>query len=461
MKQIRNSLGIVFYEQTIAVSEVESTGEMYRVRRCAEFKMPDGTAIENITSQQSEFGAFLKEHGFKSRKAVVGISAKHIASALLKIPPIEDEDTLQKTIKMHLERKLEGDFSDIVFDCWNSRNTHTDTILALMTLKKTVAAIQGFLATFKITPLRITNSSLGLDFVTTAGVDCNIVNFPESLEVFIFQNQQLKSVLNISKKSNGTFDAEWADEVARQIHRALWSLSSNESPPNYTLWATNRDAASVGQQLNRTLSNVNQIEIKARDGSAFFSGLCEVAARLAGRMMAADPVGINFLNGHHHAKTAVIPKQWWSRIAIGAAAVFLLLGIYFYGWYADSKAIDRYQQNLDSMSENVPAAKKMIDQVGYARQWFRRQPVHLENLRELTLAFPSSSDIWLTSLAVDPSLNQVIAGRATNEDAILDMVDKLKANPLFKDIKLLYIRKMGQNTDVMTFAINFNCRQEQ
>ena len=113
------------------------------------------------------------------------------------------------------------------------------------------------------------------------------------------------------------------------------------------------------------------------------------------------------------------------------------------------------------MSKNVPAAKKMIDQVGYARQWFRHQPVHLENLRELTLAFPRSSDIWLTSLAVDPSLNQVIAGRATNEDAILDVVDKLKANPLFKDIKLLHIRKMGQNTDVMTFAINFNCRQEQ
>jgi len=461
MKQIRNSLGIVFYGQTIAVSEVESTGEACRVRRCAEFKMPDGTAIEDIASQQSKFGEFLREHAFKSRRAVVGISAKHIASALLKIPPIENADTRQKTIKIHLERKLEADFSDIVFDCWDCRLTHTDTILALMTLKKTVAAIQGFLAASKITPLWITNSSLGLDLATTAGVDCNIVNFPESLEVFIFQNQHLKSVLNISKKSNGTFDAELADEVSRQIHRALWSLPSNESQPDYTLWTMNRDNAAVGQQLRRTLGNVKQNEIKGLDGSAFFSGLCDVAGRLAGRMVDAGPVGINFLNGHHHTKTAAIPKQWWSRIAIGAAAVFLLLGIYFYGWYADSKAIGRYQQNLDSMSENVPAAKKMIDQVGYARQWFKRQPVHLENLRELTLAFPRSSDIWLTSLAVDPSLNQVIAGRATNEDAILDVVDKLKANPLFKDIKLLYIRKMGQNTDVMTFAINFNCRQEQ
>jgi hypothetical protein len=319
-------------------------------------------------------------------------------------------------------------------------------------------AIKAFLVASKITPRWITNSSLGLDFVTTTGIDCDIVNYPESLEVFIFQDQNLKSVLNISKKNQGTFDAELADEVSRQINRALWSLSANSNRPHYTVWSTNRDAAAVGQQLTRTLSNLKQIEIKGPDSSTFFSGLCDLAARLADKMITAGPVGINFLNGHHQAKTAAIPKQWWSRIAIGVATIFLLLGIYFYGWYADSKAIGRYQQNLDAMSENVPAAKKMIEQIGYAKQWFSHEPVHLENLRELTLAFPPNSNIWLTSLAVDPSLNQVITGRATSEDAILDVVDKLKANPLFKDIKLLYIRKMGANTTVMTFAINFNCR---
>ena len=104
---------------------------------------------------------------------------------------------------------------------------------------------------------------------------------------------------------------------------------------------------------------------------------------------------------------------------------------------------------------------KMIDQVSHAKKWFNREPLHLEHLRELTMVFPRSSDIWLTSLAVDPSLNQVIAGRATSEDAILDVVDTLKANPLFKDIELLYIRKMGNKTTLMTFAINFNCQGDQ
>ena len=122
MKQIRNSLGIVFYKQTIAVSEVKIVDNSCQVQHCAEYKIPDGITMEDIALQQSGFGAFLKENGFKSRKAIVGISAKQIVSTLLKIPPIEDADTRQNTIKIHLGHKLQAEFSDMVFDCWQDHH---------------------------------------------------------------------------------------------------------------------------------------------------------------------------------------------------------------------------------------------------------------------------------------------------------------------------------------------------
>ena len=459
MKQIRNSLGIVFYEQTIAVAEVESNGGGCQVRRSAEFKMSDGMTIENLPSQQAKFAAFLKENGFKSRHAIVGISAKQIVSTLLKVPPIQDAQMRRETIQIHLERKLEVEFSDIVFDCWGQTSAGTDT-LALMTLKKTVAAIKAFLASFKITPLYLTANSLALDFGVSGGVDCHIVHYPASVEAFVFQGQSLQAVLNVSRPHRDTFDDDFGDEIARQVSRILWALSLKGDSPNYTVWTTNADAATVGQQLGRTFENLKTRQIKSIDGSAA-GNLCDIASQLARRAVTADPTGINFLNGHPHAKSVIISKQWYSRIAMVAATVLILLGLYFYGWYADCREIAQYEENLQSMSENVKDAEQMIKRVGTARQWFARQPVHLDNLRELTLAFPRNSDIWLTSLAVDESLNQVIAGRAMNEDAILDVVDKLKANERFKDIKLLYIRKMGKGTDVMTFAINFHCRGEQ
>ncbi|MCK5565367.1 MAG: hypothetical protein KAJ07_08980 [Planctomycetes bacterium] len=461
MKQIRNSLGIVFYGQTIAVSEVKSVGNSCQVRCCAEFTMPDGVTIENIASQQAKFGDFLKENGFKSKRAVIGISAKQIVSTSLKIPPIEDADTRQQTIKIQLERELNVDFSDIVFDCWDSHCKNDETILTMMTLKKTVEATKEFLAAFKITPLSITGSSMGLDLEARPGIDCNIVNYPGSLEVFIFQDRSLKTIVNISKKAKDSFDAEQAADVCRQIDRTLWLLSTKDSRINYTLWTTDSDTDEVGKHLCEEIDGLRVEDIKPPPEAVSCGYLCDLASHLAGRVISGEPARVNFLNGHHQTKNITIPKHWWSRIAIGIMMLFLLLGLYFYSWYVDLTEIARYQQSLDSMSTSVLDAEKMAVRVAHARQWFDREPMHLDNLRELTMAFPETSDIWLTSLAVDASLNQVIAGRASNEDAILDVVDKLKANPLFKDIKLLYIRKMGKNTEVMTFAINFNCRREQ
>lgn len=460
MKQIRDSLGIVFYERTIAVSEVKNVGDVCQVRRRAQFQMPEGITLETIDSQQSAFAVFLKKHGFKSQKAVVGISARQIISMPLKIPPIADARTRYETIKLHLERKLEADYADIVFDCWDSQHDTAGDVLALMTLKKTVVAVKTLLTGCKITPVQITATSFGPDLAATPGVACHIVHYPVSLEVLIFHDGNLRGLLNLSKKAD-PFDTHVAEDVARQIKRALWSIPNEGNPPNYTVWTTASDAASVTGPLRQTLGKLKQCDIKAPDGSADTGELCSMAAQLAAKAVSAKPAPINFLNGHDSAKKAMIPKQWQPRIAMGAAAILILLGLYCYDWYADSRDAALYRQQLNEMSNNVAIAETMIERFGQAKPWFNPKPLHLENLRELTLIFPPNSDIWLTSLVVDESLNQIISGRATHDDAILDLVDKLKENPSFENINHQYTRKMGKNSDLLTFSIKFTYRGEQ
>lgn len=461
MKQNRNMLGIVFYEQTIAVSEVENSGGSIHVRRSAQFHLPDGMTLENVASVQTQFGAFLKEQGFKVRKAAVGISAKHILSTLLKVPPIQDAQTRHETIKIHLERKLQMELSEIVFDYWNSTNKQSNTTLALTALRTTIAGIRSLLAGLKITPLWLTGTSCGIDFVTSPGLDCNMIEYPHSVEVFIFESRALKAVLTIPKESSGEFNSELANKIIRQVNRTLWSVSEKkEEELNFYWWTNHPQTTAAAGGVHKILGNLKQLEVKG-DKTSVAGNLCDFAVQLVGKMLSAEAPPINFLNGHHQEKKLIMTRQRLSRIAASAAVVIVLIGLYFYGWYSDRTMIVQYQQQLDSMAESVQAARQMIDQVGYARQWFQQQPVHLERLRELTLAFPRSSDIWLTSLAVDESLNQIITGRATTEEAILDVVDTLKSNSLFGDIKLLYIRKMGKETNIMTFAINFHARGER
>jgi Tfp pilus assembly protein PilN len=458
MKQNRNMLGIVFYEQAIAVAEVESGAGSDRVRRTAQFQLPDGVTLENIASIQTQFGAFLKEHGFKTRKAAVGISAKQMLPTLLKVPPIEDLQTRRETIQIHLERKLRMELPDVAFDYWKNQDKNSQTTLAMTTLKTTIASIRSLLSGLKITPVLMTGTSLGIDFETSDGIDCNMVEYPKSVEMFLFENGDLKAVQMIPKEPSGLFDLQLAAAIVRQVSRIQWSVSIKSGTElNYICWTGNPQTT---DSLKTVFGRFKRMDITAA-GRTEEGGLCDYAVQLADRMLSADAPSINFLDGHQQHKKRTMSRQRLTRIMLFVAAGVLLVGIYLYGWYADRAAIVQYRRQLDSMKENVLSAEQTIEQVGRVRPWFMDQPVHLERLRELTLAFPQSSTIWLTSLAVDESLNQIITGRAVSEQAILDVVDTLKSNPLFGDIKLLYIRKMGKETNVMTFAINFHARGEQ
>ncbi len=457
MKQNRNMLGIVFYGQTIAVNQVVSAGDTFRICHSAEFKMPEAVTIENIASVRSQFETFLRENDFKAKKAVVGISAKNIMSALLNIPPIQDAESRYETVKIHLEHKLEVDLSEIVFDYWKNTDPECNTTLTLMALKKITEAVKSLLEDLKIIPIGLTVTSLGIDFNPASGLDCHLVDYPGSVEIFIFDNKDLQVVMNISKHSSDREKTELPGKIYRDINRHLCLLSAQSDPPNLSCWTTGHASSDLAGGIGKLFDDVKRLEIKSSEGSI----LCELAGRLAGSALTSHPVQINLLNGHQQEARSIISRQWLQRIMLTAGVILLLLGVYFYSWYSDRSKISHYQQQLDDMNENVKAAREVIDQVAFARQWFQQEPVHLENLRQLTMLFPQDSNIWLTSLAVDESLNQVITGRAISEDAILDVVDSLKSNSLFRDIKLLYIRKMGKDTDVMIFAINFHCRGEQ
>ena len=115
MKPIKTLLGIVIYEQTVSVADIERTDHSFAVRKCAEYRLGAGVTIENLSSDCVGFKTFLKENGFKAKKAVVGLSARHMISTPLKVPPIDDPQVRHDTIQMNLERKMEVDFSEIVF----------------------------------------------------------------------------------------------------------------------------------------------------------------------------------------------------------------------------------------------------------------------------------------------------------------------------------------------------------
>jgi hypothetical protein len=132
---------------------------------------------------------------------------------------------------------------------------------------------------------------------------------------------------------------------------------------------------------------------------------------------------------------------------------FILLLV---GWRSNLSEARDMEVRLAGMSDSVQQAGEVIEKASLARAWYSREPRFLECMKELTLAFPAEGGIWTTSLAIEEDMRIAFSGKAVSEGAVLEVLDQLKANPRFADVKPLYLRESGRSRREVAFSMS--CR---
>lgn len=456
MKKHQNILGISVNTRSIEVCQVERNGSTFNISNCASYQLSEGVTPDNIAADSTQFRTFLKANGFKSRKAVVGIPARHILSTSLNIPMIKDTQLLHETVKIQLERKVEVDIGELVFDYDESQRTTSGNILVLMALKKIINQVKQLLAEARLSAVQVINTSLAIGPSTASDAAFNIIEYPDCFELCLYNHGYLNSIRHLSKSDPSPLNRQHAEKILRQANRMCFS-ESIEGAVRYSLWT---DCDLPDQDKAQITGVFENIEFAKTAESSGNPGQ-HLAALLAQSVLSEQITCINFMNGRHIEAKPTFIKRQFRKIAAVAVILFILIAAFIWDWQSDKQQIAYLKNKMDSIKDNVKTSEEMINQVIYARQWFDQTPRYLEILRELSLSFEEYTDVWLTSLGVDESSNQILTGRTANENSILDVVAKMRSRKYFEDIKVLYIRKMGKGTNIMTFAINLRCRKEQ
>lgn len=164
---------------------------------------------------------------------------------------------------------------------------------------------------------------------------------------------------------------------------------------------------------------------------------------------------VDFANLHSTARRHLPRVRLWRWVAIvgGAAAILLIAAVV--GWQKDLRDIAAYRQQLAEMSEDIAAARQVVDRMSYASAWTVRRPRFLDCLHELTGAFPEEGSVWVVSLALRENKQGLITGQARRESDVLGVLDALKANSAFADVAMVYMRDAGRETNEVSFAITF------
>lgn len=450
----KNTLGLVITEDKIAAAQVEFSAGSCRVMRCGEFEFDGKTSPDNLPRYSDKFREFLKDNGFKAYKAVVGIPAKYLLITSVDVPPVKNPEQRNEIVKIGLERKSKFELSEIAFDYYWPGNGDQSQAAVLSTMKKYTDGITKFLSDCRIVTLCITGSSVGIDLETSPEIACNVIIYPYAVEAVIFEEKKLKAIKHFSSK-------EGISQLPSEISKNLPWIAGENAKTKLYLFDYGSQNGSLTAKLQGSFEQT-EVLVRSKERNSTSGGmLCELAAKLVENAVSGRKIQIDLLHGHaYENKQDKLYRKIAPKIAIAGIVLLVFVGLFLLKWYFDNKEITRLQQQISSISAEAAEAKNIIDRVGFAKSWFGSEPQYLEILRQLTLSFPQQGNVWLSTMAVDESLNQVITGKATREESVLDLLDNLNKNTAFENVKMLYMRKAGKNTDIITFAINLKAKKE-
>jgi hypothetical protein len=470
----RKALGLAVTERSVTAVEVAAAHGRRKVLRAAEFPMPEGDAARDPAVLGKALRQFLRQNRFSASRCVIGMWARWLV-AKEKSLPRTTADLMTGVLSMAAEREFASDPKDLAFDYSgpvDSPQGHSVFLVAAS--RRNVEHLVASAREAGLKVAAVTSSMMALAratagpparrrmmlYLSSAGAEMTV----ESGGGF----RLLRGLpLPPAAAAGTTPENGWLDSLAGELRRVLALLPGSQGPPqnpDLVIWNAAGLSAEALDAMGKQLScDARLCEVSAdlgiADGAAAApSGNLAAAAALALAGIDSRMLAVDLLHSRldPRKKIALRKKVAWG---VALAALLVLAGlVLLIDWWQEEQEVQGLKDQHSSMKESLAAAKDVVVKTAFARGWYDLRPKHLDCLRELTLAFPAEGRIWTTSLAISEDMRILVSGKAMDGNAVLEVVDRLKANPKFSDVKHLYTRDVGGGAPEVSFAISLAYR---
>jgi len=467
----RHILGLAIDDAGIVATELSVQSGRAQVRRTGELLWDQELTADSATPLGQRLRHFLREQGFSSKRAVVGLAARWVVTKEVEAPPASPE-ALAGMLGIQAERTFSMDADELIFDyCGRTSTTEKSPVLLLAVRRQIVDRIKKLTQAAGLQVQSITLSALACSSaLSEGGLACRygVYARPTYCEFWAQFDGSPRFLKHVALSKDGT-PTGYEDLLASTIERlVLLSPVPGQQPPYQV---TAYDACGLPGEMIEGLSKRLGSQITVSDGRA---GLASKGLGLRDhpddtRAMAAAAVAmsgvgpqkppVDFLNPRVGAKKAVSHQRvivWGAGIGGACVLGLAVLAVY---WHVCASATAANKEWLKTNGDQIAAAQEKMDRMKYLEPWTDRQPRFLECLRSLTEAFPEEPYMWATSLALNENGTGSIVGKTTSDASFLDALNKLKQDKTaFSDIKMLYLREVGRDSRDKEFAISFKFR---
>lgn len=183
---------------------------------------------------------------------------------------------------------------------------------------------------------------------------------------------------------------------------------------------------------------------------------CEALLRTAHGVLHGTAVPLEFLPRRESAW-----EKLQQRFAAGRRRQLVLAGLaaaallWLPAWW-QAHRLHLLERTWQQMAQPVQELEQLQADIRTFSPWFSRNPDSLLILEAVIAAFPEEGEVWARSIEWKADGQFTCNGLAHNQQAIMATLERLRANPHIRDLKLKLVR--GQ--DPVQFAFQFNWRHE-
>ncbi len=468
-------LGLAIDDFGIVVAEVCVRQGRPEIRRTGFLPFDEKLQPDNVEQLGHKLRQFLRANNFSSRRAVIGIPTRWIVTKEIAAPPAAP-DAIAGMLGIQAERAFSLNAGDLIFDyCGPTSTSKKSEVMLIAARRQVVNQVKELADAAGLKARSVTVSALAFGKTlsgTATRQRYGLYARPGYCEFWSQFAGRLRSIQHVPVADTNSTAAERAESLTSTIQRLItltsrqsWGLlTEDQSPPHeITMYDACDLSDGIIDKLNKRLAphiavsdgnaGLMSNAVQPADGSQIARSVA--AAALAVAAIGAGKPAVDFLNPRIGRKKTSGHKRITIWVAVAAVVLVVGAAAVVADWRSKSADIATCTQQLEQMSEDIVAAREMVDRISYAGSWTSRKPQFLECLRQLTLAFPESPSVWATSLALSEQAEGSLVGKAVDETSFYEVLDRMKQNDAFSGVMMMHLRDAGGASREKEFAVTF------
>lgn len=483
-------LGLAVGERSILACELVRAGGGARATKLAEFEYPPNSSPDDAAPLGKALGDFLRQNQFSARRAVIGLPLKWAVVKPKEVPPAA-ASAVAGLLLLQAEREFSLEPQDLVFEYAGESDASAGrTVLLLAVQRRRVESVVAMAEAAGLSVKSVTLSAVALAHETGrqlahGGAVLHVT--PGSAELSIHHAGQPRVLRHLRtpaatavaaasagagvaapSDAPGTEPArlgEGATALTPELRQVLSLMPQNgtAAPTELVVW----DGVGLGDAKGRWGDTLG---VSVREQSIDSLGVTVApdgagAPQSNGRFASAVALGLEGLRSGT-ATTDLLHSRLVHRkeARVGRWTVWAaVMGVTFVGAIAfavfdlssQRGEVADLERGLKERKVDLDNARASIDRITFAQRWTGTEPKVLTLLRDVTTAFPEGGRVWATSLTLQPDGRVTLSGRATNDEAPLTLLKRLREGGQFVDVQLGGTQPAGRNTSEVAFTINF------